>query len=170
MTLKKAKIIGDYDEFDLMILDELRKDCDVSVRQLAKKTGLHPNTLMQRIKRLEDDKVIVKYTADIDYSKLGYDFHALVMIKVVKGAGWSMKLTENLISIPEITALYNITGENDITAIVRTRNRDELTNVISKILSIDWVSDTNTHLVLRVLKHSYEYNPFGSMLRYQGQQ
>ena len=61
------------DAVDLMILRELRTDCKRPMRELAHKLRMHPNTLLQRIKRLEKSKIVRKYHADIDYKSLGYD-------------------------------------------------------------------------------------------------
>ena len=52
MTRKIGKIFGNYDEFDFLILKELRNQAKIPIRSLANKTGLHPNTLLQRIKNL----------------------------------------------------------------------------------------------------------------------
>ena len=92
----------EYDEKDLAILRELRNDCKRSVREMAKKLAIHPNTILQRIKKLEKEKVIIKYMAEIDYRKLDYDLHALIMGKVRKGRAGDPEQLADLSAIPEV--------------------------------------------------------------------
>lgn len=160
MSKNNVKLAGNYDEFDLLILRELRDNCKLSIRQLAEKVGIHPNTLMQRVKRLEDDKVIVKYAAEIDYAKLGYDLHAIIFLKVDKRTREEWKTLEVLRSIPDILALYAITGSYDIMAIAKTKDRNSLTTLIRDINKNDFIIESNTTFVLYPFKHSYEFNPF----------
>lgn len=160
MTVKKTKIMGEYDEFDLLILKELRENCKIPIRILAGKTGLHPNTLMQRVKRLENNRIIVKYVAEMDYSKLNYDLHALLMIKVDKKARSDWSVLENLKAMRDILALYTITGVYDLCAIIKTRDRESLTRLIENINKSEYVVETNTTFMLSAVKHAYEFNPF----------
>jgi DNA-binding Lrp family transcriptional regulator len=160
MAQKKEKLAGNYDEFDLLILRELRDDCKASIRQLSDKVGMHPNTLMQRIKRLEEDKVIVKYAAEIDYAKLGYDLHAVIFLKVDKKTREEWQTLEKLRSIPDLLALYAITGTYDVMGIAKTKDRESLTKLIREINKNDFVIESNTTFVLYPFKHSYEFNPF----------
>jgi DNA-binding Lrp family transcriptional regulator len=155
MNEKKEKI----DEIDLMILRELRDDCKRPVRELAKKLNIHPNTLLQRIKKLEKSGVLIKYIAEIDYSKLGFDLHAIVSIKLDKIARSKWPTIEELRDIKDISALYAVTGQYDITAIVKTKNRETLTNVLAELNKKPYVIETNTMLVLFPFKHAYEFNP-----------
>ena len=60
-----------FDKKDLEILRALRENCHVSVKKLAAKLKMHPNTALQRIKRLENERVIRGYRANIDFAKVG---------------------------------------------------------------------------------------------------
>jgi len=144
---------------DLDILRELRENCDRPVRELAQKLKMHPNTLLQHIKKLEAGKVIIKYTAEIDYSKLGYDLQAVVMIKVGKEARSKWDALEELRAFKDIVVIYAITGAYDLMAIVRTKNRKTLTDLLSEMNKKSYVIETNTTLLLQAFKHAYEFNP-----------
>jgi len=161
MAIKKPKMIGEYDEFDLLILNELRDNGKIPIRQLAEKTGLHPNTLMQRIKRLEDEKVLIKYVAEIDYAKLGFDLHALIFIKVNKKTRSEWNVLEKLRTVQHILAIYALTGEFDAMAIAKTKNKESLAQILRDINKNEFVMETQTQLILYVFKHAYEFNPLG---------
>jgi len=148
-----------FDATDLEILREIRKDCKRPVRELAKKLKIHPNTLLQRIKKLEKEKTIIKYMAEIDYHKLGYDLHAMIMGKVRKGRAGDPEQLADLSAIPEVQSLYAVTGNYDIIALVRVKNRDQLVEVIRKIGENPIVMKTTTHIILFAYKHPYQFNP-----------
>ena len=134
-----------YDSIDLEILRELRGNCKQPVRELAKK--------------LEKEKVIIKYLAEIDYRKLDYDLHAVIMGKVRKGRAGDPEQLADLSSIPQVQSLYAVTGAYDIFLVVRVKDRDQLTEVIRKIGENPIVMKTTTHLILYSYKQPYEFNP-----------
>ena len=150
---------GKYDNTDLMILNELRDDCKKPVKEIARKLRIHPNTVLMRVKKLENDKVILKYQAEIDYRKLGYELHVIIMVRVRKGRAGDPEQLADLSSIPEVQALYACTGAYDVIAVVRVKDRDELVKVLRKIGENEIVTKTTTHIILYGYKHPYEYNP-----------
>lgn len=151
----RMKIAG----MDLDILRELRENCDRPVRELAHKLKMHPNTLLQHIKKLETSKVILKYTAEIDYTKLGYDLQAVIMIKVGKEVRSKWEILEEMRAFKDVVALYAITGGYDLMAIVKTKNRKTLTDLLSEMNKRPYIIETNTTLLLQAFKHAYEFNP-----------
>jgi DNA-binding Lrp family transcriptional regulator len=147
------------DSVDLMILRELRDDCKRPVRELAQKLHVNPNTLLQRIKKLEKSGVILKYVAELDYSKLGYDLHAIAQIKVTKDARSKWPMLDELRAMKDISSLYAVTGSCDLVAVIRTQNRETLTTLLSELNKKPYITESNTMLVLYAFKHAYEFNP-----------
>jgi Lrp/AsnC family transcriptional regulator for asnA, asnC and gidA len=147
------------DTVDLMILKELRNDCKRPMRELAQTLRMHPNTLLQRIKRLEKANIIRKYHADIDYKELGYDMHAMVLIKIRKGGLEDDKLLGDVRHIPEVVAMYATSGAADVIAMVKAKNRDDLVRILRFIQDQKSVLRTTTYLVLITYKESYQFNP-----------
>lgn len=152
------------DAVDLMILRELREDCKRPMRELATKLRMHPNTLLQRIKRLEKSKVIRKYHADIDYKELGYDMHAIVMIKIKKSGLEDDNLLHDVAKLPEVVALYAVTGVSDCIATVKAKNRDDLVRILKAVQSQKAVLRTTSYLILVTYKEAYEFNPLTNIL------
>ncbi len=156
------------DTVDLMILRELRNDCKRPMRELAQKLRMHPNTLLQRIKRLEKSKVIRRYHADVDYKALGYEMHAVVMIKIKKSGLEDDKLLADVAGQPEVLSLYAVTGGADCIAIVKAKNRDDLVRVL-RVIQIDKsVLRTTSYLVLVTYKESYQFNPLSNIVPEKG--
>ena len=152
------------DAVDLMILRELRTDCKRPMRELANKLRMHPNTLLQRIKRLEKSKIVRKYHADVDYKALGYDMHAVVMIKIKKSGLEDENLLREVAALPEIVSLYAVTGVCDCIAIVKAKNRDALLSILKKIQSQNSVLRTTSYLILLTYKEEFQFNPLSNII------
>ena len=152
------------DTVDLLILRELRDDCKRPMRELAQKLHMHPNTLLQRIKRLEKTKLIRRYHADIDFKELGFDMHAIVMIKIRKSGLQDENLLTIVSGLPEIHSLYAVTGGADCIAIVKARNRDDLVRILQIIQTQQAVLRTTSYLVLVTYKESYQFNPLSNVV------
>ena len=60
------------DYYDKKILFELDKNSRITTSSIAKQIRKSKQFVDYRIKRLEEEKVILGYTTVIDYSKLGY--------------------------------------------------------------------------------------------------
>lgn len=149
-----------YDDLDIGILRELREDAKVSYKKLAEKLKTHPNTLMQRIKRLEKDGVIRKYSVDIDYQKLGLEFKAIILMRTRNVNVTTAKEFRDITKMPQVISLYGTAGQYDAIAMVEVRSIKELTEVVGRIQNTPGVSRTSTYLILTSYKHSSEYNPF----------
>ncbi len=150
---------SNYDELDTKILANMRENCKQNLKELANKLAVHPNTLMQRVKKLEKEGVIIKYTAEIDYTKLGYDLDAMIMVKVNKDTRTKWYVLNDLKAIKDINILYTITGNYDVMAIVKTKNRETLTALLAELNKKQYIVETNTTVLLYSFKHAYEFNP-----------
>jgi len=153
----KAK--GRYDHLDLLILKELRNYSKQSSRKLAEKLSIHHNTIMQRIKRLEKDNIIIKYRAWINFRKLGYNVHALVTIKLRKGEFGGAEFIDSVLDISEVEAFYSTTGLYDCCILIRAKNDENMVNVLRKLGDIKMISKTTTSVILAEYKRHNEYNP-----------
>ena len=147
------------DALDLSILRELQNDSKQGYRDIALKINTHPNTVMQRIKKLEREGVIKGYSADLDYSKLGYDLSALVMVRVKKGQVGHIMQLEDVSSLPEVQALYAVTGSSDLALLLRVKDRKHLAETLQKIQMNKIVVRTNTLTILFAYKEPNEFNP-----------
>jgi|GEM_PF-200104 len=148
-----------YDHVDLMILNEMRKNCKQSSRKLSSKLGIHHNTITQRIKRLENDNTILKHRAWIDFRKAGYNLHAIITMKLKKDEFGGPEFVESMIEIPEVEAFYSTTGLYDCCALVRAKNDDDMLRVLRMIGDVKMVSKTTTSMILAEYKNQDKFNP-----------
>jgi Lrp/AsnC family leucine-responsive transcriptional regulator len=148
------------DPVDYSILNELRIDSKLSIKDLASKLKVHPNTLVQRLEKLKKSGIIMRSSAEIDYSKVGYDLHVIIMIRVKKGRAGDNDQIADLVKLKEVQSLYATTGSWDLIAICRVKDRAHLLEVISEFGKNPIVLKTSSQLVLHTYKNPSDFNPF----------
>ncbi len=137
-------------KLDIRILNVLLENSRLSYRQIAKMLHVSAATVMNHIKDLEEKKIIKRYTAELSFYKLGYEFKAIIEMKISKGKLFEVerKIAQN----PHVYAVYDVTGEYDAVLITRFRTRDALDRFLKQIQTFDFVERTHTSLILNVLK------------------
>ncbi len=140
------------DDIDLKIVDELRRNSRLGVRELARRVGKSPSTVLSRLRRLERLGIIKKYTVILDYRALGYEITALTLLQV-DGAHIE-ELESKLATEPNVRAVYDITGEYDVAIISMFRSVSELDKFIKKILKLPYIKRSVTSIVFRIVKDS----------------
>ena len=147
----------DLDETDRQILTEVLRDSRQSYREIARRIDVSPGTVVSRIRDMEEKGVITKFTANIDFEKLGYDL--TVVTEVTVSSGMILEVGHEITKLRRAYAIYNVTGDSDVMVIAKFRNREELSNFTKNILKIPNVERTNTHLVLNTLKEDFNIIP-----------
>lgn len=138
------------EETDKKILNILVNNSRLSLRQIAKKANVSVATVMHHLKKLEEEKIINKYTTKIDYEKIGYDVEVMIEIRISKGKLFEV---EKKIAVhPNVFAVYDVTGAFDALILARFPSRRKMDNFLKKIQTYDFVERTETRLILNTIK------------------
>ncbi len=143
----------ELNNLDREIINVLLDHSRLSLRQIAKRVHVSVATVMHHLKRLEEAKTITGYSAQVDYDALGYEFNALIDVSVSKGK--LLQVEQKIATHPSVYAVYDITGASDVTVLARFKTRKALDEFLKKIQTYDFVEDTQTHLILRVIKDEH---------------
>lgn len=142
------------DEKDLLILDILKKNAKLQTSRISKITKIPITTVHNRIKKLKKLGVIKKYTIDIDFEKIGKPILAYLLVTALSYSEFKEKpLTQNEVaeiikkSLP-IEEINVITGVYDFMIKVRTKNIEELSNLVLALRKLRGVSKTQTTISL----------------------
>ncbi len=146
---------GGLDDIDKSILNILTEDSRRSHRSIATDLNKTPITIKRHLDKLEKEKIIKKYTVDIDYEKIGYSIIALIEITISKGK--MLEVEQDIAQNPNVFGVYDITGQYDALLIARFKTRNELSGLVKKINSHENVIRTNTHLILNVIKEDTSF-------------
>lgn len=147
--------IKDYDDLDRKIIELLCTSSQGSFRQIAKQLNVHPTTLIQRVKTLEAKNVIRGYRAKIDYMNLGFEYMGVVHVY----AEDVLNVQDKIKDIPQVMAVYDVTGDSDCIVIISCLDREEFSETVKKINSVGGVKKTNTSVILNVIKDSGDFIP-----------
>ena len=138
------------DKTDLEILSILIANSRLSLRKIAKKSGLSAATVMNRVNKLKKSNAIKKYTLELDYDSLGYEIQSIIEVNVLKGKLFEV---EKKIAIhPNVSAVYDVTGNYDVLVIAKFKTRKALDGFLKKIQTYDFVTKTKTALILNIIK------------------
>lgn len=141
-------------ELDNRILMLLQEDCRLSFANIAKKLDISVSTAFYHIKELEKEGIIKQYSAILDSNKLGSDLTTIVLIQTIGEK--TEEIERELFSLPNVVAVYDITGEYDVAIITKFRTRELLNEFIKNLLSRPQVRRTTTNIALRVLKEDFK--------------
>ncbi|MFH8132262.1 MAG: winged helix-turn-helix transcriptional regulator, partial [Candidatus Aenigmatarchaeota archaeon] len=83
--IKKEAIKIELDKTDVKIIKLLLSNSRLSFREIARNLGLSVGTVINRIKILENEKIIKGYSVLLDHEKIGYELTAIIEITVSKG-------------------------------------------------------------------------------------
>jgi len=141
------------DELDLKIVGELQEDARQSFKDIAERLGVAEGTVYNRVNKLKELGVIKRFVPDIDFSKLGYDLTALIGI-VIEG-GHLPEMEKKIAKDPNVSAVYDVTGEYDVMVVTKFKDRAGLDKFIKHVLSMKYVKKTYTMVAMNVVKEAY---------------
>lgn len=120
------------DEIDRKIVCHLTDQGRLPLAELGRRVSLSPPAVAERVRRLEQARVIIGYRADIDPRALGYQLTAIVRVK--PAAGQLRRIAELAAEIPEIGECHRITGEDCFFMKVHLRAIEELPRLLDRFL------------------------------------
>ena len=135
------------DEIDHQILDILIDNARTPFTDIAKKLIVSAGTIHVRVKKMEDEGIIMGSTLTLDYEKMNYSFIAHVGIFLEKTSK-TMKVIDELRKIPNITVAYITAGKYNIFCKIRAKDTNHAKEIIFKIDDIDGVARTETMISL----------------------
>lgn len=143
------------DEKDKQILFELLQDCRQPVSKLAKTVKLPQQTVNYRIKKLEKEKTIKKYTININYPKLGFSRHSLYLDLKQITAKDVDKYLANITDINEISCCYMLHGISDWKVYISVWTK-----------TIERYDEIQTKIITKFKKNLVNYLSFQSVKSY----
>jgi Lrp/AsnC family leucine-responsive transcriptional regulator len=134
------------DEKDSAILEELMKDSRKTTKAIAKELDIPRATVHDRIVKMEQKKIIRKYTAIPDYGELGMGVTAFILVQFTPQEGLSQRETaDEIADLRGIHEVHMISGEYDMLLKVRGSSMEEIGKlVIDRLREIKGVARTLT--------------------------
>jgi Lrp/AsnC family transcriptional regulator, leucine-responsive regulatory protein len=145
--LEKKKLL---DKIGRKILDALQENARISYAELGKRVGLTPPAVIERVRRMEDAKIIKGYHADIDLNEIGLPITAFVRLccsseKYQQVIALSKKLAE-------VMECHHVSGSDSFVLRVAASSVSHLEKIIGR-LSVYGSTETSIVLSSPVQKH-----------------
>jgi DNA-binding Lrp family transcriptional regulator len=144
------------DAFDLKIISALQDDGRLTNQELAEVAGLSASQCSRRRMRLEEEKVIAGYHADLSSEALGFGVIAFIQVTLATHSPDNSKRFRTLVGrIDEIQEAYSLTGDADYVLKAVLRDLKGLSNLVNDILMPHQsVAHVRSSIVLDRLKES----------------
>ena len=141
------------------ILTILADDARTSPEKIAKLTGKSVDEVSKTIADYEERDIIKRYKTIVDWEKLGVEqVLAFIDVKVLpaRDVGFDA-VAERIYRYPEVRSVWLVSGGFDLRIVVEGRNIRDLGRFVSeKLATIEGVTATDTHFVLRRYKEDHD--------------
>lgn len=146
----------ELDDIDLRILELMQANARLSNADLARELSMAPSAVLERVKKLEQKKVILQYNTAINPAALNQKLLAFIFIKT-KEIGSDSAIAAQLSKVPEVQEVHIIAGEDCFLVKVRTEDSASLMAMMRKsIKRIPHVLSTKTTIVLETVKEQQQ--------------
>lgn len=152
----------DLDSIDIKLLRLLQENSNRTVKELASLVSLSSTPVFERIKRMEKEGFIKKYTAILNNEKLnnGFVVFCNVRLKHHSTVLRNQFLTK-ISDIPEISECYNTSGDYDFMLKIFAQSMQHYKDFIINILdNEESIGSLQSIFVMDEIKQTYSI-PFG---------
>ncbi|MBA7589061.1 Leucine-responsive regulatory protein [subsurface metagenome] len=141
------------DAIDKTILTMLQFNSRIPNAEIARRVGMAPSAILERIRKLERNGVIQGYEARLDPLALGLNLTTFIQVRSEESVG-SFETGIKLAEFPEVQEVHYIAGDYCYILKVRIADTEALGDLLKRFGTIEEISDTRTTLVLNAIKDS----------------
>ena len=139
------------DDLDLQIIRILQEDAKISCKKIAKLLKTPASTIHFRVKKMIEERIIVKFSSVIDVGKLGYETVGWVGLTIDPLK--TDEIANQIATFEEVRMLSIAGGAHNLVVQILSRNEKELWNFIrEKIQTIDGVQNLDVSSSLKIFK------------------
>jgi len=140
------------DSVDRAIIGALCEDGRLSHRQLAQRLGVAQGTITNRLRKLENDGVILGYAPTLNADSVGWGMTVMAGLCIEKGK--IMDVQKHISADHRVFAVYDVTGDWDSMVLARVEDREDLDDLTKTVFTLKGISRSYTHVVLNTVKES----------------
>jgi len=132
------------DHLDDKIIEILKKDSRRPFVEIANELEVSEGTIRSRVKKLFEEGVIQAFTIKTSSKNV----KALVEVKIDVNVNTS-DIADQIAGFKGVSEVFEVTGEEDIVAIIDVTSSPQLNEIIEQIRRFDNVESTRTRLILK---------------------
>ena len=144
------------DELDKKLVYLLQQDGKQTMKELSSKLGLSITPVYERLRRLEQKKIITGYFAAVDAKKAGFGFEVFLSITMESHKAETLREFQVEISkFPEVMECYHLAGSFDFLLKALVRDMDEYADFVNrKLANMNNIRLVQSLMVLKKVKQT----------------
>jgi Lrp/AsnC family leucine-responsive transcriptional regulator len=142
------------DAIDMRLLRMLSEDGRLTNAELARRVGMAPSAVFERVRRLEERGVLRGAVALLDPRPLGLGLLAFISVRANEAPG-ATSVAERLAALPEVQEVHHVAGEDCFLLKVRVADPPALARLLrERVGPLPGVLSTRTTIVMETLKET----------------
>jgi len=159
IELTEKKILCEWlmiDKIDRRLLALLQEDCTLSLQALADAVNLTTTPCWKRLKRLEDEGILLGRVALLDAEKLGLGLTAFVLIKTQHHSSeWYCRFVTEVTQMPEVLGFWRMAGEYDYLLRVQVADMKRYDDFYKRLVnSVPGLTDVTSSFAMEQIKYT----------------
>lgn len=134
------------DDLDKQLIAMLRQNARLTIADLAHKLKVSRGTVNNRLRKLEDQQVILGYTVRLRPESEPDRIHAWMGVEIEGNT--SRRVVASLLGEPGVVALHDTNGRWDLLAEIEASSMKQLSEVLERIRLISGIRGTETNIHL----------------------
>lgn len=135
-----------FDEKDLALLDALQRNARIRLEDLGRAVDLSPSSVHERLRRLDREGVIRRWTVDLAPEAFGLDTLALVGVRASKPCS---EIVDELERFTEIEECHSVAGDLSLILKVRVQSPGDLLVFVEALRRVQGIEATETTVILK---------------------
>lgn len=141
------------DQIDAAILDCLRRNARMPASRIGERINMSVSAVLERIRRMEQQGIIVRYTTVVDQAKLGRPLTLLMGVSMEHPSYYDT-FKKAILNEPEVLRCEYLTGQPDFILRVSVASNAELQAFHQRISSMPGVTGLTSYYILETVKEN----------------
>jgi Lrp/AsnC family leucine-responsive transcriptional regulator len=144
------------DTIDKKLINLLQQDSKQTTKQLSLQLNLSVTAIYERVKKLENQKVIEKYVAIVNKNKIEKSFLVFCHIKLIQHSKEYLNTFEyEVLKLEEVSECFHVSGDYDYILKIYVKDMDAYRNfVVTKLTAIKHIGSTHSTFAIEQVKNT----------------
>ena len=144
------------DSIDKKLVLLLQMDCKKTTKELSLKLNLSVTAVYERIKKLEREKVIDKYVALLNRSKVENGFVVFCHLKLIQHTKeFIFKFESEVVKLKEVLECYHVSGDYDYILKIVVKDMEAYREfIITKLTTLEHIGSTHSTFMISDVKNT----------------
>ncbi len=144
------------DTIDKKLINLLQQDSKQTTKQLSLQLNLSVTAVYERVKKLENQKVIEKYVAIVNKNKIEKSFLVFCHIKLIQHSKEYLNTFEyEVLKLEEVSECFHVSGDYDYILKIYVKDMDAYRNfVVTKLTAIKHIGTTHSTFAIEQVKNT----------------